>query len=162
MRIEDKLNTWDAAHKQMRVWQNKGEKVVFTNGCFDLLHKGHVLYLEAAKALGDKMVVAVNGDESVSRLKGPQRPIQNLEGRMTVLAALASVDMVVSFDDDTPLDLITHLKPDILAKGGDWKIEDIVGGKEVIEWGGEVHSITFHDGFSTTRIVEKIKEHENR
>jgi rfaE bifunctional protein nucleotidyltransferase chain/domain len=162
MRIEEKMKTREEAQKQMRAWQNKGEKVVFTNGCFDLLHKGHVLYLEAAKALGDKMVVAVNGDASVSRLKGPRRPIQNLEGRMTVLAALASVDLVVSFDEDTPLGLIEFLKPNILAKGGDWRIEDIVGGKEVIEWGGEVHSITFHDGFSTTRIVEKIKDHENR
>jgi D-beta-D-heptose 7-phosphate kinase/D-beta-D-heptose 1-phosphate adenosyltransferase len=162
MRIEEKMKTWEEAQKQMRAWQNKGEKVVFTNGCFDLLHKGHVLYLEAAKALGEKMVVAVNGDASVSRLKGPRRPIQNLEGRMTVLAALASVDLVVSFDEDTPLGLIEFLKPNILAKGGDWKIEDIVGGKEVIEWGGEVHSITFHDGFSTTRIVEKIKDNENR
>ena len=162
MRIEEKVCTWEAALSQMRAWQNKGEKVVFTNGCFDLLHKGHVLYLEAAKALGDRMIVAVNNDDSVSRLKGPERPIQNLEGRMTVLAALASVDLVVSFEDDTPLSLIEYLKPNILAKGGDWKIEDIVGGKEVIEWGGQVHSITFHDGFSTTRIVDKIKDNENR
>jgi rfaE bifunctional protein nucleotidyltransferase chain/domain len=136
----------------------KRGKLVFTNGCFDILHKGHVTYLEKAKALGDSLVIAVNSDASVRSLKGPQRPINTLKDRMAVLAALASVDWVVSFNDKTPLKVVTQLRPDVLVKGGDWKVHEIVGSKEVLSWGGKVKSLPFVEGKSTTRIIEKARE----
>ena len=132
--------------------------LVFTNGCFDVLHRGHVTYLAQARALGLSLVVGVNSDASVKRLgKGGDRPINAEQDRMAVLAALASVSMVVKFDEDTPLDLILACKPDVLAKGGDWKPDDIVGSKEVIRWGGTVHSIPFLHERSTTELLKKIR-----
>jgi D-beta-D-heptose 7-phosphate kinase/D-beta-D-heptose 1-phosphate adenosyltransferase len=127
-----------------------------TNGCFDVLHAGHVHYLEQAKALGNRLVVAINSDSSVRRLKGEGRPIHNLQNRMNVIAALASVDWVVSFNEDTPLSLIKSLQPDVLVKGGDYSVEQIVGKDEVTKSGGEVLVLPFSDGLSTTAILERI------
>jgi D-beta-D-heptose 7-phosphate kinase/D-beta-D-heptose 1-phosphate adenosyltransferase len=137
--------------------QNEGKKIVFTNGCFDILHKGHVTYLAEARKLGDLLVVGVNSDASVKRLKGPERPINNETDRAFVLSQLKSVDFTEIFTEDTPLNLILRVKPKILVKGGDWKIDQIVGAKEVIAQGGEVYSLNFVDGYSTTSIIHKIQ-----
>lgn len=137
----------------------QGETLVMTNGCFDILHPGHVSYLKNAKKLGDRLIVAVNTDESVRRLKGEGRPINPTDHRMDVLAGLESVDYVVPFSEDTPQRLIAKLLPSILVKGGDYKIEDIAGGKEVIDNGGEVKVLNFEDGCSTTNIINSIKAH---
>jgi len=139
--------------------KNNGETVVMTNGCFDILHPGHVSYLKNAKQLGDKLIVAVNTDESVRRLKGEGRPINNTHHRMDVLAGLGSVDFVVPFSEDTPQRLIAKLLPNVLVKGGDYKVEDIAGGAEVIANGGEVKVLNFEDGCSTTNIINSIKAH---
>lgn len=143
--------------KLVRRLQSEGQTIVMTNGCFDIIHPGHVTYLKQAKALGNKLIVAVNSDASVSHLKGPTRPINRLQDRMTVLSALGSVDYVVSFDEDTPQKLISRVLPDILVKGGDYKVEEIAGHKEVLANGGKVIIIPFVDGCSTTSIVKKIK-----
>lgn len=134
----------------------KTEKIVFTNGCFDILHAGHVHYLNEAKKLGDILVVGLNSDESVKRLKGDKRPILSEKERATVLLGLSAVDFVVIFSEDTPLELIKILKPDVLVKGGDWQKQDIVGWDFVEKNGGEVFSLSFIEGKSTTNIVEKI------
>jgi rfaE bifunctional protein nucleotidyltransferase chain/domain len=137
--------------------QNKGKKIVFTNGCFDILHRGHVTYLAEARKLGDLLVVGLNSDASVRRLKGPERPINNEKDRQYVLSQLKSVDFVEIFTENTPLNLILKVSPQVLVKGGDWKIDQIVGGKEVISNGGDVFSLKFIDGYSTTSIIEKIQ-----
>lgn len=139
------------------IWRQHGERIVFTNGCFDLLHLGHVHYLAQAKDLGHRLVVGVNSDASVQHIKGPQRPIQDEHSRQHVLAALACVDAVVLFEEDTPLQLISAIVPDVLVKGGDWLPEQIVGADIVLENGGEVLSLPFIDGYSTTTIEKKIK-----
>jgi len=148
--------------------KNTGGEVVFTNGCFDIIHLGHVDYLEKAKTLGTMLVVAVNSDASVKKQnKGKERPIVGFEGRAGVLAGLESVDVVVEFGENTPLDLINALKPDVLVKGADYSAEQtnekakdyIVGSKEVSSWGGRTQTIAFLEGFSTTKIVEKIIKH---
>ena len=132
--------------------------LVFTNGCFDLLHRGHVSYLEQAAALGETLVVGVNSDKSVRLLgKGPGRPVNPLEDRMALLAALASVDAVIAYEQATPLELITRIKPDHLVKGGDWPLEQIVGGKEVMKRGGKVHSLAFQFQRSTSDLIERIR-----
>jgi len=132
--------------------------LVFTNGVFDILHRGHVTYLAQARALGASLVVAVNSDLSARRLgKGEDRPINPLEDRMAVLAALQAVDLVTCFDEDTPLTLILDCRPDVLVKGGDWKPEAIVGAKEVVSWGGAVHSIPFQFERSTSATLNKIR-----
>ncbi len=134
-----------------------GEKVVFTNGCFDILHAGHVSYLEQARALGDRLVVAINDDASVTRLKGPGRPINSVDRRMAVLAGLGAVDWVVSFSEDTPELLLEKLRPDVLVKGGDYGLDGVVGAAIVNAYGGEVKVLSFVDSCSTTAIVEKIR-----
>lgn len=132
--------------------------LVFTNGCFDILHRGHVTYLAQARALGASLIVGVNTDASVKRLgKGDERPINNQDDRMAVLAALESVSLVTWFDEDTPLNLILACKPDVLVKGGDWAVSDIVGAQEVQGWGGTVHSIPFLHQRSTTATLAKIR-----
>jgi rfaE bifunctional protein nucleotidyltransferase chain/domain len=132
--------------------------LVFTNGCFDVLHRGHVAYLAQARALGASLIVAVNSDASVKRLgKGGDRPVNPQDDRMEVLAALESVSLVVPFDEDTPLNLILACRPDVLAKGGDWQVENIVGAREVQGWGGRVHSIPFLHERSTTALLNKIR-----
>lgn len=137
--------------------KNRSEKIVMTNGCFDILHPGHVSYLENARKLGDRLIVAVNTDESVKRLKGEARPINHLAARMAVLAGLASVDWVVPFDEDTPQRLISEILPDLLVKGGDYKPEEIAGSQEVWANGGEVQVLNFENGCSTTNVIKKIQ-----
>lgn len=132
-------------------------KVVFTNGCFDLIHIGHIKYLIEAKTLGDRLVVGLNSDESVKRLKGESRPLVPENYRKELLLALKPVDQVEFFTEDTPLNLIKEIKPDVLVKGGDYNISNIVGAKEVLSWGGEVKVLSFYEGFSTTSLIKKIK-----
>ncbi|MCX8639584.1 bifunctional D-glycero-beta-D-manno-heptose-7-phosphate kinase/D-glycero-beta-D-manno-heptose 1-phosphate adenylyltransferase HldE [Gilliamella sp. B3172] len=149
--------TEDELKEEVRKARLRGEKIVMTNGCFDILHAGHVSYLANARKLGDRLVVAVNSDESVKQLKGESRPINPLRQRMIVLGALESVDWVVPFVEQTPQRLISNILPDVLVKGGDYKPEDIAGGKEVIEAGGTVEVLNFEDGCSTTNIINAIK-----
>ena len=137
--------------------QQKGKKIVFTNGCFDILHRGHVTYLNQARDLGDLLIVGINSDESVKRLKGLERPVNMLEDRAYVLSALKSVDYVIPFEEDTPLDLINLIMPDILVKGGDYTIDRIVGAQEVLAHGGRVEIIPFVPGKSTSAIIDTIK-----
>lgn len=144
----------------VRAAQLRGEQVVMTNGCFDILHAGHVAYLEQAKRLGDRLIVAVNDDASIGRLKGPKRPINPLNRRMQVLAGLGAVDWVVPFSDDTPQALIESVLPDILVKGGDYRPEDIAGGAAVIANGGEVKVLGFEDGVSTSAMISSILDRE--
>lgn len=132
-------------------------KIVFTNGCFDILHRGHITYLAKARQLGDLLVVGLNSDASVRRLKGPQRPVNDEMARAQVLAALEVVDYVVLFEEDTPYNVIAKVKPDMLVKGGDYKIENIVGADFVQQRGGQVLTIPFVDGFSTTSIIDHLK-----
>ena len=146
---------WASAKTAVAGFRDAGLRVVFTNGVFDLLHPGHVTYLEEARALGDRLVVGLNADESVRRLKGPTRPIQTGEDRAVVLASLRAVDLVVEFTEDTPLRLIEALRPDVLVKGGDYTIDTIVGAREVLGWGGEVRVLGFVAGKSTTRLLER-------
>ncbi len=137
-------------------WRAKEQKIVFTNGCFDLLHYGHLHYLSQARDLGDRLVIGLNSAASVSRLKGPHRPINDELTRTHLLAALAMVDAVVVFEEDTPLELIRMVQPDVLVKGGDWRPEQIVGSDVVLEKGGQVFSLPFIQGYSTTNIEQKI------
>jgi D-beta-D-heptose 7-phosphate kinase/D-beta-D-heptose 1-phosphate adenosyltransferase len=137
--------------------KRQGRKIVFTNGCFDVLHFGHVHYLLQAKELGDILVIGLNSDDSVRRLKGPTRPINGEKERAFVLAALACVDYVVVFDEDTPKELIETVRPDVLVKGGDYTLDNIVGADFVTQNGGTVTTIPFVEGFSSTRIIEKLK-----
>ena len=138
-------------------WRAAGERIVFTNGVFDLLHRGHVEYLEDARVLGDRLVIGLNSDASVRRLKGPTRPLVPEAERAEVLAALECVDLVVPFGDDTPLALIEAVVPDVLAKGGDWALDRIVGREFVEARGGRVVRVPVREGWSTTSIVERIK-----
>ena len=144
--------------RQCAIWRMKGDRIVFTNGCFDILHRGHVQYLQQAAALGQRLIVGLNSDESVRRQqKGPERPLNDEQSRSMVLAALRCVDAVALFDADTPLELIQTIAPDVLVKGGDWSVDRIVGAELVTARGGTVHSLPFIDGFSTTGLVEKIR-----
>ena len=139
------------------ILKNKDKKVVFTNGCFDILHRGHVTYLNEAKAQGEILIVGLNSDASVKRLKGETRPVNSELDRKFVLENLKAIDFVEIFTEDTPLNLIKKVMPDVLVKGGDWKPEQIVGSKEVLANGGEVKSLNFVNGFSTTSTIEKIQ-----
>ncbi|MBD3646001.1 MAG: D-glycero-beta-D-manno-heptose 1-phosphate adenylyltransferase, partial [Pseudomonadales bacterium] len=136
----------------------RGEKIVFTNGCFDILHAGHVDYLAEARSEGDRLIVAINDDASVARLKGEGRPINSLDRRMTMLAGLAAVDWVVSFAEDTPEDLLRKRRPDGLAKGGDYTVDQVVGADIVKEYGGQVKVVTLVEDCSTSALVEKIRK----
>ena len=139
-------------------WRSLPRPLVLTNGCFDVLHRGHVTYLAQARALGASLLVAVNSDASVRRLgKGADRPVNPLDDRMAVLAALGAVDAVLAFEEDTPLQVIRQVHPDILVKGGDWPVDAIVGAREVLGWGGSVHSIPFVYERSTTALLGKIR-----
>lgn len=140
------------------VIKNKDKKIVFTNGCFDILHRGHVAYLNEAKSCGDILLLGLNSDESVKRLKGPSRPVNNEQDRKFVLENLKAIDFVEIFTEDTPLNLIKEVMPNVLVKGGDWSVDQIVGSTEVMAAGGEVFSLNFVDGFSTTGIIEKIQK----
>lgn len=139
-------------------WKRGGEKIVFTNGCFDLIHMGHVDYLEKARALGNRLIIGLNTDKSISTIKGPNRPIVDENARARVLAAMCFVDAVIFFDEPTPINLITTICPDILVKGNDYSVETIVGADFVIRNGGEVKTIELVEGYSTTSIIEKIRK----
>ena len=149
---------WEAARQQVSEWRASGKTIVFTNGCFDLLHPGHIDYLSKARALGDVLIVGLNDDQSITGLKGPNRPINPLADRALMLAALKAVDLVVPFAEETPLELIKTLLPDILIKGGDYKPDAIVGAKEVRDNGGHVSVITFVDGYSSTALIKRIQQ----
>ncbi len=152
-----KLVTRASLTRAVRAARRRGERIVFTNGCFDWLHTGHVRSLEAARRLGDRLIVAVNTDASVRRLKGPGRPIVPARQRAEILAALECVDWVVRFRETTPLGLIRVLRPDVLAKGADWPLDRIVGRKEVESWGGRVVRLREVPGLSTTRLLRRLR-----
>lgn len=153
--LSSKLFNREAARLQVQEWRTAGQKIVFTNGCFDLLHPGHITLLHQSRAMGDRLIVGINTDASVKRLKGDSRPILGEQDRSAILSALACVDMVVLFDEDTPLSLITALTPDIIVKGSDYKKNDVVGGDVVTAYGGEVRLVPILKGYSTTKIASK-------
>lgn len=153
----DKISDLDTLKQKLTGWQHAGEKVVFTNGVFDLLHIGHITYLAKAAELGDKLIIGLNADSSVRRIKGESRPVNDQNSRAVLLAALFFVDAIVVFEEDTPHSLISNLLPDILVKGADYAIENIVGAKEVMANGGEVKTIDFVEGYSSTSIIQRIK-----
>ena len=154
--LKEKIKNLNALKKIILRLKEKGKKIVFTNGCFDLLHYGHVKYLEDAKRKGDILVVAINSDTSVRKLKGNKRPIVNQKDRLGLIAALESVDYVVLFNEETPLKAIKELKPDILVKGADWDRKQIVGSGIVLGYGGNVSTIKLIEGRSTTNLIKKI------
>jgi len=156
-----KIVTRKEASALRNKWSKEGQKVVFTNGCFDILHLGHIDYLEKARNIGDKLIVGLNTDESVRRLKGEQRPIVDQISRSRIIASLQFVDMVVLFDEDTPFELIENLKPDILVKGNDYSKSNIVGADIVMENGGNVETIDLVEGYSTTQVINKIQKFNN-
>ena len=138
--------------------KSEGKKIVFTNGCFDLLHVGHIKYLSQAKDLGDILIIGLNSDKSVKKLKGNNRPINSFEDRAKLLAALKSVDLVIMFEEQTPENLIKEIIPDVLVKGGDYDIEEIVGYQTVIDNGGQVKTLSFYEGYSSTNYIDKINK----
>ncbi|RUM60769.1 MAG: D-glycero-beta-D-manno-heptose 1-phosphate adenylyltransferase [Persephonella sp.] len=140
----------------VKKWKDEGKKIIFTNGCFDILHAGHIDYLEKSKSLGDVLIVGLNSDTSIRRIKGKKRPIVPQEYRKRVLEGLKAVDLVILFEEDTPERLIKEIKPDVLVKGGDWNIENIVGADFVQSYGGEVKTIEFIYDISTSKIIEKV------
>lgn len=154
--IHNKIVTVETAQKYSAQWKSAHKSVVFTNGCFDIIHKGHVLYLAKARDLGSKLIVGLNSDASVRRLKGTQRPIKEEESRALTLAAFACVDLVVVFEQDTPLELIKSILPTILVKGKDYEIHEIVGADFVLENGGIVQTIDLEDGFSSSNYINRI------
>ena len=155
LHAEDKVLTRGELVRRVATWRATGEQVVFTNGCFDLLHVGHIAVLEQSRRLGDRLIVAINSDASVSALKGPSRPVVDEQSRARVLAALAAVDAVVIFGEATPLELIVASRPDVIVKGGDYNEDPVVGAKEVTSWGGKVAIVPIVEGHSTTRLIER-------
>jgi len=143
---------------QVKLWKDNGEKIVFTNGCFDLIHVGHISYMLEAASLGTKLIVGLNSDQSVKKLKGESRPVNTQENRAILLASLFFVDAVVVFEEETPLNLITTIMPDVLTKGGDYEVRNVVGSKEVLANGGEVKLIDFIKGYSSTLFIEKLSK----
>lgn len=152
-----KIQSREALAAQIAAWRAQGESIVFTNGCFDLVHLGHVDYLERAAALGDRLVIGLNSDASVTRLKGASRPILAAHARSRLLAAFEFVDGLVVFDEDTPQELIVALHPDVLVKGNDYTVAEVAGAKEVLSWGGRVELVDLVEGQSTSSIIAKIK-----
>jgi rfaE bifunctional protein nucleotidyltransferase chain/domain len=157
-RLTEKILSLSKLSSKLSEWRAEKKRIVFTNGCFDLLHAGHIAYLTDAAALGDILILGLNSDQSVQRIKGPERPINNDTTRSTVLAGMFFIDAVVFFDDDTPLELIKTVLPDVLVKGGDYAVENIVGARETLEHGGEVKVLSFLPGYSSTAIIEKIRK----
>jgi rfaE bifunctional protein nucleotidyltransferase chain/domain len=153
----DKITDMPVLQNKITGWKSDGNKLVFTNGVFDLLHLGHITYLSKAAELGDKLIIGLNTDASVKRLKGESRPVNDQSNRAALLAALFFVDAVILFEEDTPRELITQLMPDILIKGADYTVENIAGAKEVLANGGEVKTISLVEGYSSTSIINKIK-----
>ena len=150
------ITDWDIANNQINQWKEAGCTIVFTNGCFDIIHRGHIELLSAAKKKGDRLIVGLNGDQSVKRLKGNDRPLQPVEDRAMILDAIESVDMVVGFEEDTPAEIILHFLPDILVKGGDYTTNTIVGADTVIANGGTVETIPLIPEKSTTALLDRI------
>lgn len=144
--------------QKINQWRLSGEKIVFTNGCFDLLHEGHLKLLQEAKGKGSKLIVALNSDQSVQRLKGEDRPIKNEKARSLCMAAILFVDAVILFEEDTPKQLIQWIKPDVLVKGGDYDLKEVVGADEVIRNGGEVHLVNLVEGKSSSALIQRSKE----
>ena len=157
--IKSKIYTLPKLVERSKIWRGKGEKIVFTNGCFDLVHRGHVEVLANTADLGDRLIVGLNSDSSIEKLKGENRPIIDENSRAILLASLQFIDAIILFSEDTPQKLIETIVPDILAKGGDYKVEEIAGHEVVLQNGGEVILVPFIDGFSTTNIVDKIKQY---
>lgn len=155
--IRSKIQDWNTVQNTVSAWRGQQECIVFTNGCFDILHYGHIHYLAQARSLGDRLIVGLNAASSVQRLKGPGRPINDENTRTYLLAGLLCVDAVVVFEEDTPLELIKLIQPDVLVKGGDWQTHQIVGSDIVLAKGGEVQSLRFIEGYSTTAIEKRIK-----
>jgi D-glycero-beta-D-manno-heptose 1-phosphate adenylyltransferase len=156
-KIKTKINTFETIETLVKEWKKDKLTIVFTNGCFDILHYGHLHYLAAARDLGDKLIVGLNSAASVSRLKGAHRPLNDELTRQYHLAALAFVDAVVVFEEGTPLELLKRVCPDILVKGGDYQLNQIVGADLVMNYGGKVESLAFVEGYSTTNLEQKIK-----
>lgn len=156
--IEQKIIKIDELARLLKVWRFKGDQIVFTNGCFDILHLGHAKYLAQARKLGNKLIVGLNSDASVKRLKGPERPINNEYARAFLLASLSCVDAIVLFEEDTPINLFQHFVPDILVKGGDYSPEQIVGKKILEDNGGKIVIIPFVASFSTTETIDRLKK----
>ncbi len=154
--ILQKIFSKEELKHQLKRWELKGQKIVFTNGVFDILHQGHIKILSEAASYADILIVGINSDTSVKRLKGESRPINSETSRALLLAALIMTDAIISFEEDTPLELINLIKPEVLVKGGDYTIETIVGAKEVIANGGEVKIISLEEGFSTTNIIKSL------
>lgn len=157
-KIEDRIHDLQSLKAQVAEWRAAGKKIVFTNGCFDLLHLGHINYLADAADLGDELIIGVNTDASVSKIKGPHRPLKDENSRAKILAAFDFTSAVILFGEPTPIDLISAVEPDVLVKGGDYAITEIVGHELVLERGGEVKTIPITEGYSTTNIEQKIKE----
>jgi rfaE bifunctional protein nucleotidyltransferase chain/domain len=154
--IQSKILTREALLPKVRIWKFQGQKIVFTNGCFDIVHLGHIDYLAKAASLGNRLIVGLNTDASVSCIKGPFRPVQDEHSRAMLMAALHFVDAVVLFGEDTPLELISYLEPDVLVKGSDYSVEQIVGADVVLANGGSVQTIDFVEGYSTSKVIDKI------
>jgi len=155
--IEEKIISSDKIERQLNLWRFLSNRIVFTNGCFDILHRGHIEYLAAAADLGSKLIIGLNSDSSVGRLKGSGRPINSFQDRALALAALRFTDAVVEFDEDTPLNLIRLVKPNFLVKGGDYTHGEIVGASDVEVNGGQIVIISFTEGYSTTSFIKKIQ-----
>jgi rfaE bifunctional protein nucleotidyltransferase chain/domain len=156
-KINSKIFSLDDLKNQVNAWKQTGEDVVFTNGCFDIIHRGHIEVLAQTADLGDRLIIGLNSDTSIRKLKGEDRPIIDEQARSILLAAISFVDAVILFSEDTPINLISTLLPDVLAKGGDYEIDTIVGHEIVQNNGGKVILVPFVDGFSSTTIIEKIK-----
>jgi D-beta-D-heptose 7-phosphate kinase/D-beta-D-heptose 1-phosphate adenosyltransferase len=161
-RPECKIMNVEHLLERLKEWRASGDSVVFTNGCFDLLHIGHVSLLDEARREGGRLIVGINSDASVTRLKGPSRPVVPEYARARVLAALEAVDAVVMFDEPTPLELMMTLRPDVIVKGGDYVANEIVGAREVQSWGGRVKIVRFVEGFSTTQLIARAALPESR
>jgi len=155
--MKSKILPWEELAREIESLRRRGQRCVFTNGCFDILHRGHVRYLQQARSLGDRLAVGLNTDGSVRRLKGDDRPIQPEDHRAEILAALGCVDFVTMFDQDTPLELIERIVPDILVKGGDWPVDRIVGREVVERAGGKVLSVPYVEGVSTSELLRRIR-----
>jgi rfaE bifunctional protein nucleotidyltransferase chain/domain len=156
--ISSKIYSWDGIQRQCNIWRFLGRKIVFTNGCFDILHLGHIEYLARAADMGDQLIVGLNSDSSVTKLKGFDRPLNNEGARAMLLASLSFVSAVVLFDEDTPLELIRLTEPDILVKGSDYKIEEIAGHEIVLARGGRIETIELTKGYSTTALIHRIRQ----
>ncbi len=159
--LVNKINTLPELLQKTAQWKAEGQKLVFTNGVFDLIHTGHITYLAQAAELGHKLIIGLNSDASVKRLKGESRPVNHQDSRALLLSAFFFIDAIVVFEEDTPANLINAVMPDVLVKGGDYTIENIVGANEVMANGGEVKTINFVEGYSSTSIINKIRSHSS-